>query len=174
TTFLRTFTRSLAGGAVVVALCLPASAAGLGVSVGGVSAGASIGGSNGGLGVGAGVSVGGAGGVNAGVGATVGGTNGVTAGAGATVGGAGGVAAGAGASVGGTGGVTAGAGVGVGTTSPRSPNQPAIATPPAVAALAAMSSGQIARMKKRCASVLSGQGTYDRDLKQLCLLLARR
>ena len=156
--FLRNFTRTLASGAVVVALCLPANAVGLGVSVGGVNAGVSVGGSNGGLGVGAGVSVGGTSGVNAGVGATVGGT--------------GGVSAGAGASVGGTGGVTAGAGVGI--TSPRNPNQPAIATPPAVAALNAMSPGQIARMKKRCASVLSGQGTYDRDLKQLCLLLARR
>ncbi|WP_352582700.1 hypothetical protein [Mesorhizobium caraganae] len=41
-------------------------------------------------------------------------------------------------------------------------------------AINAMSSSQLARMKKRCASVLSGQGTYDRDLKQLCLLLARR
>jgi hypothetical protein len=37
-----------------------------------------------------------------------------------------------------------------------------------------MSASQLAKMKKRCASVLSGQGTYDRDLKQLCLLLARR
>lgn len=153
--FLRNLTKILARGAVVVALSFPASAAGLGLGLGG------------GGGVNAGASVGGGG---VGVGASVGGTSGVTAGAGATVGGTGGVSAGAGASVGG--GVSAG--VGVGVTSPRDPNQPAIATPPAVAALSAMSKSQIARMKKRCASVLSGQGTYDRDLKQLCLLLARR
>ncbi|ESZ58779.1 hypothetical protein [Mesorhizobium sp. L103C120A0] len=41
-------------------------------------------------------------------------------------------------------------------------------------AISAMSAGQIAKMKKRCASVLSGKGTYDRDLKELCRILARR
>lgn len=165
TGFLRNFTKTLAGGAVVVTLCFPASAAGLGLGLG-------LGG-GGGVNAGAGASVGG-GGIGVGAGVSVGGASGVNAGAGATVGGAGGVSAGAGASVGG--GVSAGVGVGVGgtVTSPRDPNQPAIATPAAVAALSAMSPGQIARMKKRCASVLSGQGTYDRDLKQLCLLLARR
>ncbi|MGY2996393.1 hypothetical protein ACVWWD_005200 [Mesorhizobium sp. URHB0026] len=29
-------------------------------------------------------------------------------------------------------------------------------------------------MKKRCDDVLSSEGTYDRDLRQLCLLIARR
>jgi hypothetical protein len=29
-------------------------------------------------------------------------------------------------------------------------------------------------MKKRCADVLASSGSYDRDLRQLCLLIARR
>jgi hypothetical protein len=37
-----------------------------------------------------------------------------------------------------------------------------------------MSGTQLARMKKRCADVLSSQGTYDSDLRALCLMIARR
>ncbi len=37
-----------------------------------------------------------------------------------------------------------------------------------------MTDTQVARMKKRCADVLSVSGVYDRDLRQLCLLIARR
>jgi hypothetical protein len=37
-----------------------------------------------------------------------------------------------------------------------------------------MSDTQIARYKKRCADVLSSGGSYDRDLRQLCLLISRR
>ena len=40
--------------------------------------------------------------------------------------------------------------------------------------VASMSSSQITRMKKRCADVLSSSGTYDRDLRELCLLISRR
>ncbi len=29
-------------------------------------------------------------------------------------------------------------------------------------------------MKKRCVDVLGSSGVYDRDLRQLCLLIARR
>jgi hypothetical protein len=37
-----------------------------------------------------------------------------------------------------------------------------------------MSDSQIARFKKRCADVLGSEGSYDRDLRQLCLLIASR
>jgi hypothetical protein len=37
-----------------------------------------------------------------------------------------------------------------------------------------MSDSQVARMKKRCVDVLNSEGTNDRDLRQLCLLIARR
>jgi hypothetical protein len=37
-----------------------------------------------------------------------------------------------------------------------------------------MSSSQLTRMKKRCIDVLSSEGTYDRDLRQLCLMISRR
>ncbi|MER9226521.1 MULTISPECIES: hypothetical protein [unclassified Mesorhizobium] len=45
-------------------------------------------------------------------------------------------------------------------------------TPPSV--VAQLSSSQLIRMKKRCADVLSSEGTYDSDLRQLCMLIARR
>jgi hypothetical protein len=37
-----------------------------------------------------------------------------------------------------------------------------------------MSDSQVARMKKRCVDVLNSSGSYDRDLRQLCLMIARR
>jgi hypothetical protein len=40
--------------------------------------------------------------------------------------------------------------------------------------VAQISESQVARMKKRCADVLASSGSYDRDLRQLCLLIARR
>ena len=40
--------------------------------------------------------------------------------------------------------------------------------------VADMSDSQVARMKKRCVDVLGSSGVYDRDLRQLCLLIARR
>ncbi|WP_280944206.1 hypothetical protein [Mesorhizobium sp. WSM2561] len=40
--------------------------------------------------------------------------------------------------------------------------------------VAQMSSSQLIRMKKRCVDVLGSGGTYDRDLRELCLLIARR
>ena len=95
---------TLASGAILAMLCVPASAAGIGVGVG-----ASVGGP-GGVNAGLGASVGGRNGVNAGLGASVGGSRGVNAGAGATVGGRNGVDAGATASIGGRSGVNAGAG----------------------------------------------------------------
>ncbi|MDF3167794.1 hypothetical protein P3C33_16615 [Mesorhizobium sp. P16.1] len=41
-------------------------------------------------------------------------------------------------------------------------------------AVAQMSSSQLSRMKKRCVDVLSSDGTYDRDLRALCLMISRR
>ena len=41
-------------------------------------------------------------------------------------------------------------------------------------AVAQMSDSKLARLKKRCADVLSSEGSYDRDLRQLCLLIAKR
>ncbi|RUX02587.1 hypothetical protein EOA30_17795 [Mesorhizobium sp. M8A.F.Ca.ET.059.01.1.1] len=38
---------------------------------------------------------------------------------------------------------------------------------------ARVSNSKVARMKKRCADVLTSEGTYDRDLRQLCLLIGR-
>ncbi|UDL89541.1 hypothetical protein LGH82_31565 [Mesorhizobium sp. PAMC28654] len=178
---IKTITSGLAGGAVIFMLSMPVSAAGLGVGVG-----ASVGGS-GGINAGVGASVGGSGGINAGVGASVGGANGVNAGAGANVGGTGGVSAGLGADVGGAGGIGVGAGVGVGNgvgvgvgvgvgTDPGAPGTPSAPGTPGrlTTVVAQMSDSQVARMKKRCADVLSDSGVYDRDLRQLCLLIARR
>ncbi|WP_352661775.1 hypothetical protein [Mesorhizobium australicum] len=65
--FVKTFANTLASSAVIIALSLPATAAG-------------------GIGVGAGASVGGSRGVNAGIGASVGGSGGIGAGAGASIG----------------------------------------------------------------------------------------
>ncbi|MDG4891832.1 hypothetical protein [Mesorhizobium sp. WSM4887] len=52
------------------------------------------------------------------------------------------------------------------------------ATPPGTtnlsSAVAQMSSSQLSRMKKRCVDVLSSEGTYDRDLRALCLMISRR
>jgi len=130
-----------------------------------------------GLGVGAGASVGGSGGANAGAGASVGGNNGANAGLGASVGGADGSTAGVGANVGGTSAVGVGVGVGVGVINPTTPADP---TTPAASAqslpgtVAQMSASQLARMKKRCVDVLNGSGSYDGDLRELCLMISRR
>ncbi|QND55593.1 hypothetical protein [Mesorhizobium huakuii] len=154
----------LAGGAVVAALCMPALAAGIGVG-----AGASVGGS-GGVNAGAGASVGGGNGVNGGAGASIGGGTGANAGAGASIGGSGGGTAGLGATVGGQNGVGVGTGVaGIGGATPSSLSNSSLS-----GVVADMSDSQVARMKKRCADVLASSGSYDRDLRQLCLLISRR
>jgi len=197
---IRTVASVLAGSAMVLVLSMPVSAAGLsvGASVGGsggvnAGVGASVGGS-GGVNAGVGASVGGGSGINAGAGANVGGSNGASAGLGASVGGSNGINAGASANVGGTDGVTAGLGANVGGTSGigvgvgigggtnpsslSSPSNPSNLGNPTQSSLpgvvAQMSSSQVARMKKRCVDVLSSEGSYDRDLRQLCLLIARR
>ncbi|TIX34929.1 MAG: hypothetical protein E5V36_27765, partial [Mesorhizobium sp.] len=54
-------------------------------------------------------------------------------------------------------------------SNPTNPNNPSL---PQV--VADMSGDKLARMKKRCVDVLSSEGTYDSDLRQLCLLIARR
>ncbi|ESY86435.1 hypothetical protein X739_13885 [Mesorhizobium sp. LNHC220B00] len=54
-------------------------------------------------------------------------------------------------------------------SNPSNPNHPNV---PGI--VAQMSSSQVTRMKKRCVDVLSSEATYDRDLRQLCLLIARR
>lgn len=111
----------------------------------------------------AGANIGDSGGINAGLGANAGGTGGINAGLGANVGG------------------TSGVGVGVGidnVTNPSNPSNVGISPNPSQLnvprAVAQMSSSQLRRMKKRCVDVLGSEGTYDRDLRQLCLLIARR
>lgn len=96
----------------------------------------------------------------------------MTAGLGTTVGGTSGVGAGAGVGIGNGVNMALGIGVGNGPSSPSNPSNP---TGPKVAsAVANMSGGKLARMKKRCVDVLGSQETYDRDLRQLCLLIAGR
>jgi hypothetical protein len=99
----------------------------------------------------------------------------VTAGLGATVGGTSGIGAGAGLGVGN--GVNVGLGLGVGNNpgSPTDPSNPSNPTGPKLAsAVANMSDSKLARMKKRCVDVLGSQESYDRDLRQLCLMIAGR
>ncbi|WP_246693408.1 MULTISPECIES: hypothetical protein [unclassified Mesorhizobium] len=114
-------------------------------------------------------------------GANIGDSGGINAGLGANAGGTGGINAGLGANVGGTSGVGVGVGVGVGidnVTNPSNPSNVGISPNPShlngPRAVAQMSSSQLRRMKKRCVDVLGSEGTYDRDLRQLCLLIARR
>ncbi|WP_244604415.1 MULTISPECIES: hypothetical protein [Mesorhizobium] len=64
---------------------------------------------------------------------------------------------------------------------PSNPSNPSnLSNPPNPCSLglpgivAQMSDSKVARMKKRCVDVLSSEGTYDRDLRQLCLLITRR
>ncbi|UCI34222.1 hypothetical protein [Mesorhizobium sp. B4-1-4] len=183
---IKTVASVLAGSAIVVVLSMPVSAAGLGVSAsvggsGGVNAGVGANGGGGGGGnAGVGASVGGSNGVNAGLGTGAGGSNG-NAGLSASIGGSNGI--GANANVGGTSGITAGLGANVGDTSgigigganpsslsnPTNPSQTSLS-----GTVAQMSNSQVVRMKKRCVDVLSNEGAYDRDLRQLCLLIARR
>jgi hypothetical protein len=68
------------------------------------------------------------------------------------------------------------ANVGVGTPGvPGTLGTAATATTPAMpGVVASMSSSQLTRMKKRCIDVLSSEGTYDSDLRQLCLMISRR
>ncbi|MER9585488.1 hypothetical protein [Mesorhizobium sp. M0276] len=57
-------------------------------------------------------------------------------------------------------------------SNPSNPSKASTVSPPSV--VADMSGSQLTRMKKRCVDVLGSAGTYDRDLRQLCLLIARR
>jgi hypothetical protein len=66
-----------------------------------------------------------------------------------------------------------GVGVGGGTL-PGTPGAPGTPGTPGVSVVAQMSSSQLLRMKKRCVDVLGSGGTYDRDLRELCMLIARR
>jgi hypothetical protein len=150
-------TGRLAAGAVLAILCMPANAAGLGLGgLGGVSVGG--GGTNAGASVGnaatASASTG-----DSGVNDSVGGP----AGANATVG---------------TSGAGTGTGLGVGAavvTNPAAPGTLGVPGNPSLPGVVVdMSSSQLARMKKRCADVLASESVYDRDLRQLCLLVARR
>ena len=62
---------------------------------------------------------------------------------------------------------TSGAIVGTKSTSnPANPDLPRIVDD--------MSSAEITRFKKRCVDVIESEGVYDRDLRQLCLLISRR
>ncbi|MER8430677.1 hypothetical protein [Mesorhizobium caraganae] len=181
---------TLASGAIIVILAMPANAQSVGlggfggVSVGGNRADANAGGPNGadanasfgGSRTSANVSIGGTNGADgtATIGgssstgtASIGGTNG--AGANATLGN--GTNSAVGVTLGGT-----SANVGVGTPEvPGTLGTAATATTPAMpGVVASMSSSQLTRMKKRCIDVLSSEGTYDRDLRQLCLMISRR
>lgn len=182
---VRKVAATLTYGTIIAVLAAPANAAGLGVG-----AGASVGGS-GGVNAGVGASVGGGSGVNAGVGASVGGANGVDANATASVGGSTGINANVGANigdginagvdanVGDSANATLGLGIGddgIGGLSPLgTPNTLGIPGTPAVKdAVAQMSGTKLTRMKKRCTEVLSSEGTYDKDLRALCLMISRR
>ncbi|MDG4883877.1 hypothetical protein [Mesorhizobium sp. WSM4884] len=168
--------RTLACGTIVAVLAAPAHADGIGVGVG-----ASVGG-RGGINAGLGSSVGGTSGVNAGAVASVGGSNGIDADATASIGGANGVEAAVDANVGDGAATTLGlgagddTGVGVGTAPLSVPTAPeaSVVTSRARTAVAQLSSTQLTRMKKRCAEVLSSAGTYDSDLRALCLMISRR
>ncbi|TGP57428.1 hypothetical protein EN873_04960 [bacterium M00.F.Ca.ET.230.01.1.1] len=151
--------------------------AGLGATVGGPST----------LKAGAGAALGGAQGVTAGLGATVGGPSTLKAGAGTTLGSGHGVTAGLGATVGDTDTIDPGTGDaivsglapsgGVGTRLSRAidPSTSQTTTNPRTANIVAGISGEkLVRMKKRCVDVLSSQDAYDRDLRQLCQLIAGR
>jgi len=152
--------------------------AGLGVSVGGangVNAGLGAGIGNG-IGAGLGASVGGSSGVNAGAGASVG--NSVNAGLGASIGGPGGIDAGATASVGN--GVNADVGLSIGgTTGTSTTTAPGVTSPSAspnsrqgrVATIGNVSPGKLAKMRKRCVSVMADSDSYDADLVSLCRML---
>ncbi|WP_245429246.1 hypothetical protein [Mesorhizobium sp. WSM3860] len=188
---VKRFASTLASGAIIVALAMPANAQSVGlggvggVSVGGNRADANAGGPNGadanasfgGSSTSANVSIGGAGGGTgtANIGgssstatASIGGTSGAAADA--TVGN--GTNSALNVTTGGTSGV--GVGIGAGATVPGTVG----ATPPGTTNLssvvAQMSSSQLSRMKKRCVDVLSSEGTYDRDLRALCLMISRR
>lgn len=104
---------------------------------------------------------------NAGLSASIGGSNGIAANA--NVGGTSGITAGLGANVGDT------SGIGIGGANPSSLSNPTNLSQTSLSGtVAQMSNSQVARMKKRCVDVLSNEGAYDRDLRQLCLLIARR
>lgn len=182
---IRELHKVLTCGAVIAILAVPGHAASLGLGgVGGVSVG----------GNGASANVGGASGANADASfggsstASIGGTNGANAGV--SLGGGqaadaavslGGTDTGATTSIGtsgsnvgiGTLGASAGVGVGIPGT-PGVPGTPASVTTKPSAAVAQMSGTQLARMKKRSADVLSSEGTYDADLRALCLMISRR
>ncbi len=74
-----------------------------------------------------------------------------------------------------------GLGVGVGTPgtlstlgTPGTTATPGTLGAKPTAAVAQLSGNQLARMKKRCVDVLSNEGSYDSDLRALCLMVARR
>ncbi|TIW14389.1 MAG: hypothetical protein E5V81_27555 [Mesorhizobium sp.] len=187
-------------GTIIAVLAMPANTASLGVgaSIGGsggvnAGAGASVGGGSG-VNAGLGASVGGSNGVNAGAAASIGGSNGVDANATASIGGSTGIDAGLGANVGDDinanananvgNGANASLGLGIGDDADVGVGRfSALSTPSTVAApqapatknaVAEMSGTKLTRMKKRCADVLSSEGTYDADLRALCLMIARR
>ncbi|MES0051715.1 MULTISPECIES: hypothetical protein [unclassified Mesorhizobium] len=56
----------------------------------------------------------------------------------------------------------------VGTESPDNPTNTDLTR-----IVDAMSSAEITRFKKRCIDVIESRGAYDRDLRQLCLLIWR-
>lgn len=71
--------------------------------------------------------------------------------------------------------VSAGVGVGIRPSSLSDATNSPIATNPRVLNVVDdMSGAQLVRMKKRCADLLSSQDAYDRDLRQLCQLIAGR
>ncbi|WP_146770362.1 hypothetical protein [Mesorhizobium hawassense] len=188
---IRKLHRVLTCGAIVAILAVPGNAASLGlgglggVSVGGNGASANAGGASGadadasfgGSSTSATASIGGTSGANGAVSlggdqaadtaVSLGGTDtGATASIGTS-----------GANVGiGTLGASAGVGAGIPSTSgvPVTPGTSVTTGPKPSAALAQMTGNKLMRMKKRCVDVLSSEGTYDADLRALCLMISRR
>ncbi|MER9758510.1 hypothetical protein [Mesorhizobium sp. M0138] len=68
-------------------------------------------------------------------------------------------------------GTTAPTGTNGTTVGTESPDNPTNTDLPRI--VDAMSSAEITRFKKRCIDVIESRGVYDRDLRQLCLLIWR-
>lgn len=177
TSILSILSRTLAGGALILALGGPAHALDLGVSIGSINANANVG-VNRGIDADVAASIGGRNGINAAADASVG-NRGINAGLDATVGGPGGIAAAASLGVGsgvnlgvdvgiGRGGGTGGGGGG--NASNGSTGGSGGATIPS-SAIARLSGTELMQMRRRCVEITANASLYDRDLVSLCSMI---